>query len=286
MNMKKNRLLAITAFMAICVVCLPARADLDNFREAKALMKTHVYLDQTESDEGTFYCGCDWRWKGRSGGRTELDTCQYTPRKQEKRAARTEWEHVVPAWVMGHQRQCWQEGGRSNCRKDDQIFKMMEADPHNLVVSIGEVNGDRSNFSFGMLEGEPRRYGACDVEIDFKQRVIEPRPEVRGQIARIYFYVFDRYNLRMSRKQERLLMAWNAQHPVTGWERLRDERISRIAGHHNPFITGERTWGDGKKTSEQPEVTSYLDSSGEGTMKGAAKVLWEIGEKLGDMYVK
>ena len=38
----------------------------------------------------------------------------------------------------------------------------MEADLHNLVPAIGEINGDRSNFTFEHIDGEERVYGACD----------------------------------------------------------------------------------------------------------------------------
>lgn len=145
-------------------------------------------------------------------------------------------------------------GGRRNCNSDDPVFSVMEADMHNLVPSIGEVNGDRSNYRFGMLPGEPRIYGQCDVEVDFKQRTVEPRAEVRGQIARIYFYVHDRYDLNMSKQQQRLFMAWDKEHPVTPWERLLDQRIAEVMGHHNPFVTGERTYQLGHKNSAEGVV--------------------------------
>lgn len=64
------------------------------------------------------------------------------------RATRIEWEHIVPAWVMGHQRQCWQKGGRKSCTDTDPVFREMEADLHNLAPAIGEVNGDRSNYLY------------------------------------------------------------------------------------------------------------------------------------------
>jgi deoxyribonuclease-1 len=38
-----------------------------------------------------------------------------------------------------------------------------------------------------MIAGEQRPFGACDVEI--AERKIEPRPEIRGDIARIYLYM-------------------------------------------------------------------------------------------------
>jgi deoxyribonuclease I len=49
------------------------------------------------------------------------------------------------------------------------------------------VKGLRSNYSMAMIEGEQRQFGACDVEI--AERKIEPRPEIRGDIARIYLYM-------------------------------------------------------------------------------------------------
>ena len=52
----------------------------------------------------------------------------------------------------------------------------------NLYPSIGEVNGLRSNYTMSIIEGEVRKFGKCDVEI--KSRKVEPREEVRGEIAR------------------------------------------------------------------------------------------------------
>ncbi|MDO6469820.1 endonuclease [Neptunomonas phycophila] len=50
----------------------------------------------------------------------------------------------------------------------------MVTDLHNLVPSVGELNGDRSNFRFGMIPNEPRAYGQCDFEVNFKNRRAEP----------------------------------------------------------------------------------------------------------------
>uniref|UniRef100_UPI003F7F28B6 endonuclease n=1 Tax=Providencia rettgeri TaxID=587 RepID=UPI003F7F28B6 len=228
-----------------------------SFTDAKVLSKTHVYSDQNKQGEGTIYCGCQWEWTGKSGGQVDLASCGYQARKQQSRAERIEWEHIVPAWVFGHQRQCWQNGGRKNCVSTDPIFSQMEADLHNLAPSIGEVNGDRSNFSFGQLpKNTPYPYGMCRSRVDFKQKVFEPRDEVKGQVARVYFYMHDRYNLSMSRQQQQLLMAWDKQYPPSQWERTRDERIAKVMGHHNPFVTGQKQWnlnhkngGEGVKVS-------------------------------------
>ncbi len=221
-----------------------------SFTDAKVLSKTKVYFDQHNQGEGTLYCGCQWEWVGKSGGQVDLASCGYQVRKQQSRAQRIEWEHIVPAWVFGHQRQCWQNGGRKNCVSTDETFRQMEADMYNLAPSIGEVNGDRSNFSFAQLAANVSYpYGMCRSRVDFKEKVFEPRDEVKGQVARVYFYMHDRYNLSMSRQQQQLLMAWNNQYPVNQWETLRDERIAKVMGHHNGFVTGDKIWSIGHKNS-------------------------------------
>lgn len=53
------------------------------------------------------------------------------------------------------------------------------------------------------------------------------------------------------------MMAWHKQFPVTEWERERDRRITKRMGHHNPFVTGERTWSLGHKNVADG-VVSYL----------------------------
>ena len=73
-------------------------------------------------------------------------------------------------------------------------------------------------------------------------RAAEPRDDVKGLVARVTFYMFDRYALNMSRQQQQLLMVWDRQHPVTAWERQRDRRIAAVMGHANPFVSGERHW--------------------------------------------
>ena len=155
----------------------------------------------------------------------------------------------MPAYAFGSQRQCWQNGGRKNCIDTDPVFRKMEADMHNLDVSVGEVNADRSNFRYGVLPSTPKQYGACPTRTDFQQRVTEPRDQVKGAVARIYFYMHDRYGLSMSKAQQQLLMAWDHQYPVTAWEQERDRRIARIMGHSNPFVTGERSWSLGMRVT-------------------------------------
>lgn len=184
----------------------------------------------------SFYCGCDIQWKGRRG-EPELASCGYTVRKQQTRASRIEWEHVVPAWQFGHQLQCWQSGGRKNCSKNDPIFRKMEADLHNLTPAIGEVNGDRSNFNFSQWNGtDGATYGQCEMQVNFKAHKAMPPEWARGAIARTYLYMSEQYGFRLSRQQQQLMQAWDKTYPVDAWECERERRIEKIQGNHNPFV--------------------------------------------------
>lgn len=221
-----------------------------NFEQAKVEIKKHVFFDQNKSGaNGTIYCGCDWNWVGRSGGRVDHKSCGYQTRAIPNRAARTEVEHITPASWLGSQRQCWQKGGRKNCNATDPVFNRMEADTHNLEISVGEVNADRSAYRFGMLPNAPAQHGQCASRVDFKQRVFEPRDEAKGLVARVNFYMADFYDLKMSEQQQKLFMAWDKQFPVTAWERERDRRNAKIMGHNNPFVTGQQKWTLGHRNS-------------------------------------
>lgn len=125
----------------LALICLltSAQALADAPRTFNEAKKVAWKLYAPQSTE--FYCGCKY-----TGNRVNLEACGYVPRKNANRAARIEWEHIVPAWQIGHQRQCWQQGGRKNCARNDKAFKLAEADLHNLVPSIGEVYPRESRF--------------------------------------------------------------------------------------------------------------------------------------------
>src|SRR5690606_1269825 len=147
--------LALLLLLALTTVALAAAPR--TFAEAKKIA-WRLYAPQSLE----FYCGCRY-----SGKRVDLRSCGYRPRKNPQRATRIEWEHLVPAWLIGHQRRCWQQGGRAQCARSDETFRRAEADLFNLVPSIGELNGDRSNFAFAWLPQAPHQYGACPMVVDF-----------------------------------------------------------------------------------------------------------------------
>jgi len=112
----------------------------------------------------------------------------------------------------------------------------MQADMYNLYPAIGEVNGRRSNYSMAIIEGEKREFGKCDIEIS--GRKIEPREEIRGEIARTYLYMDSAYPDRgiISKKNRKLFNAWNKSDPVDEWECERAKRIEKIQGNMNEVV--------------------------------------------------
>ena len=225
--MKLLRPLALLSTLLLCGSTVAAGIQPPRtFPEAKKIA-WKLYAGH----ETTFYCGC-----GYQGNRVDLESCGYQPRKNANRAGRVEWEHVVPAWVIGHQRQCWQNGGRKNCTANDPVFSTAEADLHNLVPSIGEINGDRGNFALGMLSDKPSQYGACPMVVNFKQKTAMPPERARGDAARIYLYMADRYQLRLSNLDRRVYEAWNRQYPISDWERWRNQANACAMGWGNPYV--------------------------------------------------
>jgi deoxyribonuclease I len=221
----------------------PAVGDLPNTPDSFAAARRLLYDEVFADNRVTFYCGCPF-----DADRTpDLAACGYEIRGNEERATRIEAEHVVPAYWIGHTRPCWREPlctdgqgqpfkGRRCCERIDPVFRAAHNDLHNLWPAIGEINADRGNYRFGMLPGEPREYGQCDFEVDHQLRRAEPPPHIRGDIARISFYMEQTYGVAISDQQRRLYEAWNRQDPPDAWEIERNERIKRIQGRGNSFV--------------------------------------------------
>ena len=220
----------IITLMILCTVSFNTIAEPHSFSKAKKLL-SHLYKSQHQT---SFYCGCDFNYKGKKLI-PDLASCGYKVRKQLKRAQRIEWEHLVPAWNFGHQRQCWKEGRRKLCKKDPE-FRRMEGDMHNLVPAIGEVNGDRSNYRFSDWNAKTTQYGQCKIAVDFKQKQVQPPKASRGMIARAYLYMYQEYKLKLSKREKKMYTAWTRQYPPSDWECKRNNLIASIQGNHNPYI--------------------------------------------------
>lgn len=203
-----------------------------SFSKAKDLALKKIYFDTTND----LYCDCPITWQGKKGV-VDIEACGYKPRKNLNRASRIEWEHVLPISIVGKQYQCWANGGRKNCQKVSDQFNRAEADLHNFLPVIGEVNGDRSDFMYGMLTDKPTQYGSCQTVVDFKTRKMMPKENIRGMVARITLYMYDQYGMRLSKQDKQLFDAWNKMYPVTEWEKERNQRTACVMGWGNDYVS-------------------------------------------------
>ncbi|MEL6180951.1 MAG: endonuclease, partial [Myxococcota bacterium] len=109
-------------------------------------------------------------------------------------------------------------------------------DLYNLRPAIGEVNGDRSDKEVGIIAGESREYGSCDVEITRDK--VEPREAIRGDVARTYLYMDWAYpsTLNLTAEQKMLFEGWSKADPPNTWEKEWAKRVRNAQGNANPFI--------------------------------------------------
>lgn len=230
------------SLVALSFNAMAANNTIDNFSEAKRVLYSKVY--KADEDHKTFYCGCDIERKGKKL-MPDLKSCGYEIRNQRNynRATRIEAEHIVPAAHIGYQNKCMIENKsrkdkRNYCEKNDPNFMKAYVDLHNLVPSIGEVNMDRSNYRFTTINetGVKSVYGKCDIRIDFKGKRVSPPDYVKGDIARTYLYMSERYDIRLSDNQRKMFEVWNKQDPVDKWEIEKNKRIKVVQGNSNPYI--------------------------------------------------
>jgi deoxyribonuclease-1 len=222
---------------------------IESFGKAKRyLLKMHLTTDQLT----TFYCGSLFN------GKKQVSHSQsgYKPATTDKdREARIEWEHVVPAYAFGITFPYWVEHGekphrdcidkkgkpipnRKCTEKNSKLFRYMQADLHNLRPAIGSVNGLRSNYSFGMISGEKREFGKCDMEIDSDRKRAEPPEGVRGDIGRTYLYMAAAYPdvQFLTASGQQLMEKWSASDPVDSWECERERLVAKMQGNRNAVV--------------------------------------------------
>lgn len=115
------------------------------------------------------------------------------------------------------------------------------SDLHNLKPADPNINSSRGNKFYDLVTNTNSYYPT--------------RAEVRGDIARILFYMvimYDEYSLvntiptvNQMGKLETLLL-WHTQDPVDAFEQRRNDRIYFHQGNRNPFI-------------DYPELINYLN---------------------------
>jgi endonuclease I len=133
----------------------------------------------------------------------------------------------------------------------------IRTDAHFVTPTDGKVNGIRSAFPHGTVAETTiqtlnlSKLGTSAVA-GYTGTVFEPIDEFKGDIARMYFYFATRYentvatyNYDMFNKTSdqvftpaflNMLLAWNAQDPVSTREIVRNNAIYTRQNNRNPYI--------------------------------------------------
>lgn len=142
-------------------------------------------------------------------------------------------------------------------------------DVHHLRPTDVQVNSDRGNLDFDYSDNPYPTIPSCFYDNDSW----EPRDEVKGDVARMIFYMATRYegengeldlivvdevNTSPNPEHGKLstLLEWNTLDPPSVFEETRNDRIyDNWQGNRNPFIDhpefAEYIWGNGS-----PEITA------------------------------
>lgn len=217
------------------MICFISATYAANFGTSKREMYQEVY----NNSGSTIYCGCEWNNK-----HVDLSSCnlqnEFT-NKESIRSERTEAEHIIPAsWMLkigDHNRDCVADSenskysAREYCQLHDKNYNKAHNDLVNLFPAVGQINADRSN-KFYIEESDDYNiddYNSCK-SVNTEDGFI-PRPSIRGDIARVAFYMRDKYFVQYTPEEEALFHKWDYQDPISQEEIQRNNRIIEIQGY-------------------------------------------------------
>ncbi len=202
--------------ISMLIACEPIGENLASpiadYAEARQVFWSELYTGRTK----TLYCDMEFFADERDG---------------------VNIEHVFPmSWVT----KALDCGTRNQCRETSRRFNLIEGDLHNLYPSRSKTNSARASFRFDNVRGESRKFGKnCDFEVDYRARAVEPRPAVRGEIARAMFYMAWRYRnegLTIFARSGKILQQWHNEDAPSDAERSRNDKIAYLQGNRNQFV--------------------------------------------------
>lgn len=148
-------------------------------------------------------------------------------------------------------------------------------DIHHLRPCDASINSSRNNKDFDNGGTPHVEATGCFADSDSW----EPRDAVKGDVARMMFYMDVRYendgdyDLELQEDipssgprfaKLSVLLQWHAQDPVDNWERQRNDKIYSYQNNRNPFIDHpeyvDMIWGSGVKDEPDNHVTSFNGS--------------------------
>ena len=179
-------------------------------------------------------------------------------------------EHCLP--------QSWYKGGGNDDYLVCDIVHVLPTDGYVNNRRGNNVLAETKNPSWSSKNGYCR-VGMCSVS-GYSGQIFEPNDEIKGDIARIYFYVVTCYEGNVSKWANnatasnvfngqtyqpfkdwylKMLFEWSQNDPVDDVEIARNNAVYTVQGNRNPFVDypglEEYVWGD--KKNEPFDYTNY-----------------------------
>ena len=90
--------------------------------------------------------------------------------------------------------------------------------------------------SLNKMKRDSFKYQTTINEYSVKAKRAFVKDDIKGDIARIYFYMSDRYNINLSKQQRKMMEVWNKLDPIDEWEKLKNKRVLKLQGNGNKYI--------------------------------------------------
>lgn len=163
----------------------------------------------------------------------------------------------------------------------------IKSDIVHVVPTDGYINGIRSNYPFGEVanadytsNGGYCKKGKARSGLGYQGTVFEPGYDVKGDLARIYFYMATCYQDKapnwgngvftgdtyqpLASWAYAMFLRWAQEDPIDDIERKRNNAVEEVQGNRNPFVDYEGLeqyiWGDYKNVAFS--TTAYVNPYG------------------------
>ncbi len=123
-------------------------------------------------------------------------------------------------------------GTKRRCMRNDAKYQEIMSDLHNMVVADSYFEFKRKGAKFGPLD-QSIEANECGLRV--QMGFIEPPARIKGDIARVLFYLYERYGLPLPTHVS-VLHRWHQDDPPSEEEIARNLQISSIQGNENSFI--------------------------------------------------
>ena len=207
----------ISIFLISTNISFAAPLKPKNFTEAKKI----VYNIFSENPE-TLYCGCSYN----NNHKIDHKSCSMTPTQNLERAGRTEIEHMAPMNNVTAQFKCGREAlctdskgkkfkGRKCCQRISPKYRAIESELYNLWPSVGSTNQARGSYRFGefnsVSNNDISSFDGCPIRINRKDKIVEPRDEAKGIVARANLFMETKHNIKSLRYTQQLITFFQMQ---------------------------------------------------------------------------